>query len=679
MAADAPDAGTAPAQRALLIARRGRTMVAEPLFERGEQLPLSRGEVKVAEGGIALCRIDRRGAQPLADLGRADRARDVVAALLADRGFEITFPKRLEHEAREAAQRLAGERSGRRDLTDKPTFTVDPATARDFDDAVSARREGDGFRLWIHIADVAAHVPPGSGLDREARDRANSTYAPGIVAPMLPRALSDDACSLNPKVERLAVTTEIELSAGAEVRSASFYRSRIRSDARLDYDGLDRIFSGAERPPERVAEPLKVARAAAAALAERPGAEGLTVSGAEPEFEFDGDGNVLAAHSVPETESHRLIERLMVLTNEQVALLLERERVPALYRVHEQPDATRIELMVAQFAALDVPTPPLPDDLAPSQAGELAVEASRMVAAEAERRGHGAASLSSLVLRAMKPARYSDVNIGHAGLGSPAYAHFTSPIRRYPDLIAHRALLAVLGAGEPAPERPEVQAVAEHCSDQERESMKVERDGDDVCLAFLLKRELYERGQSQRFTGEVSGVIGAGAFIRFEGEMSDTYEGFLPVRKLRDDHYDLNDTDSALVGTRTGRRLGFGDRVVVQVDSIEPARGRVDLLPEEGEARRGRGQRRPAGSGSRAKGAAKSTKKAGGGKGPKKAGGGKASGQGKPGGKGKGKGRSKSNASAKGSKGQGGGNGKAGGGKRSSGKRRRRDGGGGRR
>ena len=188
----------------LEIARRGRALVGSPLFFRGEQMPLARGRVRVAEGSIALCRVDSRGAQPIVELGRADRARDVVAALLAERGLRPTFPRRLEAEASDAAARVRNDPGPRTDLTAEPTFTVDPTTARDFDDAVSARREDDGFRLWVHIADVAAHVLPESGLDREARERANSTYAPGIVSPMLPRALSDEACSLVPGVERFA-------------------------------------------------------------------------------------------------------------------------------------------------------------------------------------------------------------------------------------------------------------------------------------------------------------------------------------------------------------------------------------------------------------------------------------------------------------------------------------------
>jgi ribonuclease R len=504
-------------------------------------------------------------------------AREAVEELLRDelgfRGFRPT----VEGEAREAAKWAERESGPRRDLTALATFTVDPATARDFDDAISAQREGDGARVWIHIADVAAHVKPGSLLDQEARRRGNSTYVPGAVEPMLPHALSSEACSLAPGVERLAVTTEVELGPGMEPRGARFYRSRIRSDARLNYDQLDEIFAGRRQPPGEVAEPLAAAREVAAGLGEHRGTTSLDVESFEPEFEFDAEGNVVRAHGVAQTEAHRLIERLMILDNEQVAQLLERERAPAVYRVHAQPDAARIERLLEQLAALGVPTPPLKGGLAPREAGRMAAEASRLVRKEAERRGHGREAYTSLVLRSLKQAYYSERNIGHAGLGSPAYCHFTSPIRRYSDLVCHRALLALIGEGEEAPTLAQARDAAADCSARERESAQIERSADDVCAAFLLERELGERGLDAVFEGEISGVIRSAAFVTFGGELGDVYEGMLPARRLPGDRYELDRAEVSLVGRGSGGRFNLGDPISVRVAGVDAPRGRAEL------------------------------------------------------------------------------------------------------
>jgi ribonuclease R len=504
-------------------------------------------------------------------------ARETVAEMLREELGYRGFRPAVEGEAREAAKWAERESGPRRGLTALATFTVDPATARDFDDAVSAQREGSGARVWIHIADVAAHVKPGSLLDQEARRRGNSTYVPGTVEPMLPHALSSEACSLAPGVERLAVTTEIELGPGMEPRAARFYRSRIRSDARLNYDELDEVFAGRRQPPGEVAEPLAAAREIAAGLGEQRGSNSLDVESFEPEFEFDVEGNVVRAHGVAQTEAHRLIERLMILNNEQVAQLLERERVPAIYRVHAQPDAARIERLLEQLAALGVPTPPLRQGLAPSEAGRLAAEASRLARQEAARRGHGREAYTSLVLRSLKQAYYSERNVGHAGLGSSAYCHFTSPIRRYPDLVCHRALLALLGEGEEAPSLAQARDAAADCSARERTSAQIERQADDVCAAYLLERELGERGLDAVFEGEVSGVIRSAAFVSFRGELGDVYEGMLPARRLPGEYFKLDPAEVALVGRESGARVRLGDPISVRVAGVDAARGRAEL------------------------------------------------------------------------------------------------------
>jgi ribonuclease R len=523
----------------------------------------------------------RGRARVVRELGDPGLAADVIAAMLEDREVRTGFSRRIEEEAAEATEGATSLDFDRTDLRDLPTFTVDPASAHDFDDAISAAKTDRGVRLWIHIADVAAHVRPGSALEAEAYRRANSTYVPGTVAPMLPHRLSSDACSLAPDQDRLAVTSEIELSETGEALSAVFYRSLIRSDVRLNYDELDEIFAGRAKPPEPIAQPLALARDAAAALAGRRPRASLEVESFEPEFRFE-DGQVVGAHSVPQTEAHRLIEHLMILTNERIAELLERRRIPTLYRVHEQPDPERIRRLIEQLAALGIPTPPLLDAISPQQAGELAGEASRLVVREAARRGHGREAYTSLVLRSLKQAHYSDRNLGHAGLGSPAYVHFTSPIRRYPDLVAHRGLLAAVGAGEEAPRADGLAEVGAHCSERERDATRTERDADSVCACFLLERELFERGPGARFEGEVSGVVGAGAFVRFAGELADVYEGFLPARRIGGrERYELDQTETMLRGSRGGTAIRIGDPATVTVDRVDAPRGRVDLLPVE--------------------------------------------------------------------------------------------------
>jgi ribonuclease R len=569
-----------------VLESRGRFLTATPFFDRGRRINLDKprhGSVRPGDLVLVAPTGSRGGhGKVVRRIGRPDVARDVIEALMLHRGLRRRFDPVVERAAREAAERV-GERERaaghRHDLRDLPTFTIDPPTARDFDDAISAEELDDGaVRVWVHIADVAAHVPPGSPVDREAYRRATSVYVPGAVEPMLPEALSNQACSLVPHQDRLAVTVELEFE-GAKVRRSAFHRTLIRSDARLDYPQVDLIFAGVERAEDPWGKPLYAARKVAHALAEAREAGGaLEVESVEPEFSFTREGHVTALVPTEQTESHQLIEHLMIAANEAVATLLETRKLGTLYRVHERPDPPRVQHLVEQLASLDVPTPPLPDAMTPQQAGDAVAEIARLVAAEVRRRrGHGRIAFTSLVLRTLKQAYYSPRNLGHAGLRSPRYCHFTSPIRRYPDLIAHRALLAAVGAGEDPPPASRLEETGTWCSQRERDAMAIERAADNVARAFLLEQELFRLGWETEFPGEVTGVIGAGAFVAF----GDGYEGMLPVRRLRSDWWELNELETMLIGAESGRMLRLGDPVTVQVAKIDGARGRVDLSPVE--------------------------------------------------------------------------------------------------
>ncbi len=451
-------------------------------------------------------------------LGPASSIEPVLEGLLVERGLREPFE---DYEPPEPSL------EGRVDLRELMTFTIDPDTAKDFDDAISARREGDGIRVWIHIADVSWFVPAGSPLDRGAARRALSTYVPGMVAPMLPHEIADDLCSLRPHEDRLTVTVEIGPDG-----EPNFYRSVIRSAARLTYGQAEAILAGREKAEPELAEALRLANDVSTDLRRRRFARGaLRIESPDTSFEFDGKGGVARAWKESEPAAHALIEELMILANEAVAEFLSSRRREALYRVHERPDPQSVSLLLAKLAALEIPTPPEPDQLTPQTAAEVAAAAAELVSAYVASSGRGRNAFPSLVLRALKQARYDPANLGHSGLASPAYCHFTSPIRRYPDLVVHRALLRELGVSDDPPAE-DLHELADHCSVTERDSAKLEYLADEICLAWLLEARLYERGWEEPFEGEIVGAIGSGNLRPLRGRLRSVSAGAPPARRL---------------------------------------------------------------------------------------------------------------------------------------------------
>jgi ribonuclease R len=554
-------------RRVVELATRGKLVVGDPYFEPGTPIVIDRHGLGAAQpGDLAVVRTGRGRARLERVLGRADAIETVLEGLLVHSGARVEFePHRLPEPSFE----------GRVDLRELVAFTIDPESAKDFDDAISVRREGDGLRAWVHIADVSFFVPAGSALDQGAADRAFSTYVPGLVAPMLPPELADDACSLRPSVDRLCVTVEIPFDGALEAGEPLFYRSVVRSRERLTYGRAESVLAGREQLDPELEEALRLAERLALDLRRRRFARGaLRIETGEITFAFDGRGGVERAWRESEPHAHALVEELMILANEAVAGLLAGRRREALYRVHERPDPPAILLLLAKLADLDVPTPPAPEAerLSPADAAALAAAAAERVTAYVDRSGRGREAFPALILRSLKQARYDPANLGHSGLASRAYCHFTSPIRRYPDLVVHRALLRELGAAdEPLP--ADLDTLAVHTSEHERAAAQVEYLADELCLAWLLEARLFELGWEATWEGEITGLIGSGLFVRF----GDVFEGFLPARRLPGDYFELTPLGTGLVGRRSSRRYRLGDAIEVRVQELRKTEGKVEL------------------------------------------------------------------------------------------------------
>ncbi len=558
MGASASSGDAAPGSRriAVELVRRGRQLVGEPYFAPGLPLALDlRGSGGLEAGELALVRTGRGRARVERGFGSARRIENVLEALLWEQGARVEFER---HELPDPPV------EDRVDLRGLVSLTIDPESAKDFDDALSLRREPEGIRAFVHIADVSAFVPAGAPLDHGAARRALSTYVPGLVAPMLSPDLADDACSLRPHQDRLCLTVEMPPR-----DEPLFYRSLISSHARLTYAQAER-----REGTREIVEQLELARALARELRDRRFARGaIAVTSPELAFGF-AEGRVAEARLEGEHEAHMLVEELMIRANEHVAAFLAGRGRAALYRVHEPPDARSVAQLIDKLAALGVPTPPAPDALTPQEASALAAEVARGVNAYVERAGRGREAFPALVLRALKQARYDPHNLGHSGLASPAYCHFTSPIRRYPDLVVHRALLAELGL-EPESLPDDLDALAAHASAREREAEAIEYLADDICLAWLLEDRLGERGWDAPWTGEITGVIASGLFVRF----GQVFEGYLPARRLPGEFFELDPTGTALTGRRSGRTYALGAGIEVRVEAVSRGEGRVELAP----------------------------------------------------------------------------------------------------
>jgi ribonuclease R len=557
-------AGPGESTVACEVARRGRFLVGEPVFEPAPAITLGRaGAGDVHPGDLVAVLTDGRGRGAVREvLGRPDDTRALLHGLAYEAGAAEPFADDA------LAQAEAADPGGDRvDLRDLLTLTIDPERAKDHDDALSIEEGAGGPSVWVHIADVAAFVPAGSALDGEASVRSTSVYLPGRVDPMLPPLLSNERCSLQPDRDRAAVSLQMRPDGSCRI-----VRSLIRSRHRMTYGEVDAMLTGGAGEPAAAVRVL--AQAAERLHAERISAGAFESGGAELEPVFAG-GRVAGVRKLPPGPAHRIVEELMVAANRRVAELLADAGRPAIHRVHEPPSAAAADLLARRLASLSVPAPPVPELFGGSETAAFLAEAGRAVARYTAASGRGRSAFPPLVVRALERARYDRRSLGHSGLAARAYCHFTSPIRRYPDLVCHRALLGRLGLLEGPAAIGDLDDLAAWCTQAERAAERLERRGMAICLADLLDQILREHGADEAFEGEVVGVIGAGAFVRF----GPGCEGLLPSRAALGERCELDELGVALVAPSSGRRLRLGDPVSVAVAALDRAGGRIRLVP----------------------------------------------------------------------------------------------------
>jgi ribonuclease R len=547
----------------------------------GRELAIAAGAADGAQDGdlVAVELAPRRSGYGLASarvterLGSLASERAVSLIAINAHGIRHVFPPAALKEAEAARPVRLDEREDWRDI---PFVTIDPADAKDHDDAVHAAPDPDpknpgGHVIEVAIADVAYYVRPGSALDREALIRGNSVYFPDRVVPMLPERISNDLCSLRPKEDRPALAVRIVVGADGRQRAHSFHRVLIRSAAKLSYLRAQAAISGRADAETQwlvspVLEPLYAAyQSIKKARDERAP---LDLDLPERKILLKADGTVDRVITPERLEAHRLIEEFMILANVAAAESLERARVPLIYRVHDEPDPERVNALREFLRTLDISLP---------KSGALhAAQFNRILERVKSRDAENL--VNEVVLRTQAQAEYAAENYGHFGLNLRRYAHFTSPIRRYADLIVHRGLIRAgkLGAGG-LPETADVPALGEIAatiSAAERRAMKAERETFDRLLAHFLADQV-----GADFEGRISGVTRAGLFVKLDHTGAD---GFIPARTVGDEFFRYHEDRHALIGSASGTSYRLGDRVTVKLVEAAPVAGalRFELLSE---------------------------------------------------------------------------------------------------
>jgi len=541
-------------------------------------IPLTSGSLKPEKGKVIAAEIVRYGtgfsapeAKLLEVLGDADDPNVQAQAIVFRYGLPTAFTSGAQREAQNCLRRIAPEEfEWRADLRSLPTVTIDGEQARDFDDAVGIERKNGLYYLYVSIADVAHYVKPATALDQDAYQRGTSVYFPDRALPMLPEELSNGICSLNPGEDRLTKTVLLEIDGKGKVLSSHFSNSVIRSHARMTYTEVRRILVDRDEECLRrygdLVDHFKLMQELALLLWEHRKARGsLDFDLPEAEIVLDLQGTPENIARAERSIAHRIIEEFMIAANEAVASHLREKEFPLLYRVHEGPDEETLQALSPFLLSLGYRLPLKRGKTSPKDLQRI-LEACR---GKPEER-----VINHILLRAMKQAHYAPENTGHFGLASTCYTHFTSPIRRYPDLIVHRMLGTALGGKRLKPKERDdlisyLEEAGEHTSERERIAMDAEREMVDLKKAQFMMDKI-----GQEFTGFIVSLASFGFFV----ELEDYFvEGLVRLSSLADDSYHYYEKEYIIKGRRRGRTFRLGDAVRIKVLRVHAFRGEIDF------------------------------------------------------------------------------------------------------
>ncbi|MFZ2855080.1 MAG: ribonuclease R [Rhodocyclaceae bacterium] len=532
-------------------------------------------KTKVKAGQVVMVEIIEQPSRHAQPIGRISE----VLGNYADPGMEIEIalrkhdlPFEFSAKALEETKALPDkvkktEWAGRTDLRDLPMVTIDGETARDFDDAVFAEKKGRGWRLVVAIADVSHYVRPGMALDREAQQHGNSVYFPRRVIPMLPEKLSNGLCSLNPDVERLAMVCDMDINASGEIKGYKFYPAVFRSQARLTYNQVWNWLSGAAEPETDIQHALQPRLQALYALFQillkaRGKRGAIDFETIETIMLFNEQGKIDNIVPVLRNDAHRLIEECMLAANVCASAFLEANKQPCLFRVHEGPTPEKLEGLRNFLKEFGLGLGGGEDPTAKDYAALL----------EKIKPRPDAQLLQTVMLRSLRQAMYSPDNVGHFGLSYEHYTHFTSPIRRYPDLLVHRSIKAVLAGEKYTPGNWD--EIGMHCSMTERRADEATRDVNNWLKCYYMRDRIGEE-----FDGTIAAVVPFGVFVALD---SVYVEGLVHVSELGEDYFQYDNIKHQMLGERSGKRYRLGDRLHVKLVRADLETGRIDFVLGEG-------------------------------------------------------------------------------------------------